>query len=215
MHDLRMLRDQIGVLRSGLGRRGVLDALAPVIDRAEGLDTDRRALIEAGDERKAARNTNAQEVARRKRAGEPADDLIAVGRGLGDEIAKLDAESRETESQLHRILLEIPNITLADVPAGGEESNVIVKTWGTPRTLGPVAAHWDIAARHGLIDFDRATKISGSGFVVYRGLGARLLRSLLNFFMDLHSGEHGYEEVWPPLLVTRTTMTGTGQLPKF
>jgi seryl-tRNA synthetase len=215
MHDMRMLRDQIAVLRSGLGRRGVLDAMAPVIDRAEALETDRRALIQAGDERKAARNSNAQEVARRKRAGEAADDLIAGGRALGDEIAKLEAELRETEAQLQRILLEIPNITLPEVPAGGEEANVIVKTWGTPRTTGTLTPHWEIGARHALIDFDRASKISGSGFIVYRGLGARLIRSMMNFFMDLHAAQHGYEEVWPPLLVTRSTMTGTGQLPKF
>jgi seryl-tRNA synthetase len=215
MHDMRMLRDQIDVLRSGLHRRGMLDTMAPVIDRAEALDADRRALIQAGDERKAARNSNAQEVARRKRAGESADELIAGGRALGDEIAKLEAELRDVETQLQGILLEIPNVTLPDVPAGGEDANTIVKTWGTPRTTGPLAPHWDIGARLGLIDVDRASKISGSGFVVYRGLGARLVRSLLNFFMDMHGATHGYEEVWPPLLVTRTTMTGTGQLPKF
>jgi seryl-tRNA synthetase len=215
MHDMRMLRDQIDVLRLGLRRRGALDAMAPVVDRAEALDVDRRTLIQAGDERKALRNSNAQEVARRKRAGEPADDLIAGGRALGDEIAKLETELREVEAKLQRILLEIPNVTLPEVPAGGEERNTIVKTWGTPRTTGPLAPHWDIGARHGLIDLDRASKISGSGFIVYRGLGARLIRSLLNFFMDMHGAHHGYEEVWPPLLVTRVTMTGTGQLPKF
>src|SRR5438067_2122017 len=116
MHDMRMLREQIGVLRDGMRRRGVLQALDPVIQRAEGLDADRRTLIQAGDERKAARNSNAQEVARRKRAGEPADDLIAGGRALGDEIAKLESELRQVEAQLQGILLEIPNVTLPDVP---------------------------------------------------------------------------------------------------
>jgi len=215
MHDMRMLREQIEVLRSGLRRRGVLDAMAPVVDRAEALDADRRTLIQAGDERKAARNSNAQEVARRKRAGEPADDLIAGGRALGEEIARLESELREVEAQLQGILLEIPNVTLPDVPAGGEEANIIVKTWGTPRTTGKRLPHWESGARHGMIDVDRASKISGSGFMVYRGLGARLIRSMLNFFMDVHGAKHGYEEVWPPLLVTRATMTGTGQLPKF
>lgn len=215
MHDMRMLREHIGLLRDGMRRRGALETLDPVIQRAEGLDADRRTLIQAGDERKAARNSNAQEVARRKRAGEPADDLIAGGRGLGDEIAKLESELRAVEAQLQGILLEIPNVTLPDVPAGGEEANTIVKTWGTPRTTGKLLPHWDIGARHGMIDVDRASKISGSGFIVYRGLGARLIRSMLNFFMDTHGAEHGYEEVWPPLLVSRATMTGTGQLPKF
>jgi seryl-tRNA synthetase len=209
-----MLREQIDVLRDGMRRRGIFDAIGPVIANAERLDQDRRTLIQAVDERKAARNTNAQEVARRKRTGEPADDFIAAGRSLGAEIGKLEAELRDVESGLQRILLEIPNVTLGEVPAGGEERNVIVKTWGTPRTSGALTPHWDIGARLGLIDLERGAKISGSGFVVYRGLGARLVRALLNFFMDLHT-THGYSEVWPPQLVTRATMTGTGQLPKF
>ena len=215
MHDLRMLRDQIDVLREGLRRRGALDTLAPVLRRAEGLEQQRRALIVASDERKAARNSNAQEVARRKKAGEAADELITLGRSLGDEIAKLEADLREVESGLQGIVLEIPNVTLPNVPEGGEEKNEIVKSWGTPRTTGKLQPHWDIGTRLGLIDLERSVKISGSGFIAYRGKGARLIRSLLNFFMDMHSGEHGYQEVWPPQLVTRQTMTGTGQLPKF
>lgn len=215
MHDLRMLRDQIDVLREGLRRRGALEGLGPVLRRAEGLEQQRRALIVAADERKAARNTNAQEVARRKKAGESADELISLGRSLGEEIAKLESDLREVESGLQGIVLEIPNITLPSVPEGGEEKNEIVKSWGTPRTTGKLAPHWDIGARLGLIDLERSSKISGSGFIVYRGRGARLVRSLLNFFMDLHSREHGYEEIFPPQLVTRQTMTGTGQLPKF
>jgi len=215
VHDIRMLRDQIEALRDGMRKRGTLDALAPTIERAERLDQDRRTLIQAGDERKAARNANAQEVARRKKSGEPADDLIAGGRALGDEIAKIENDLREVEESLQRIQLEIPNVTLPAVPAGGEEHNVIQKTWGTPRTGDKVAPHWEIGARLGIIDIERSAKISGSGFIVYRGLGARLIRSLLNYFMDVHGRQHGYEEVWPPLLVTRQTMTGTGQLPKF
>src|SRR3954469_3631914 len=141
---MRMLREQIDVLRDGMRRRGNFAAIGPVIDSAERLDQERRTLIQAVDERKAARNVNAQEVARRKRGGEPADDLIASGRALGDEIAKLEADLRDVEAKLQRIMLEIPNVTLPDVPPGGEESNVIVKTWGTPRTAGPLVPHWDI-----------------------------------------------------------------------
>lgn len=215
MHDLRMLRDQIDVLREGLRRRGALESLTPVLQRAEGLDQQRRTLIAAADERKASRNSNAQEVARRKKASEAADELIAMGRSLGDEIGKLEAELRDVESALQGILLEIPNVPLPEVPDGGEAKNVIVKTWGTPRTGGTLAPHWEIGGRLGLIDIERSAKISGSGFIVYRGMGARLVRSLLNFFMDMHAKEHGYEEVWPPQLVTRQAMTGTGQLPKF
>ena len=210
-----MLREQVDALRDGMRRRGVLDTLAPAIERGVALERDRRALIQAADERKAQRNANAQEVARRKRAKESADDLIAQGRALGDEIAQIDRDLAGVEAELQRVLLEIPNVPLPEVPAGGEEANVIVREWGTPRSPDGVKPHWEIAAALGLFDLERAGKVSGSGFVFYRGAGARLVRALVNYFMDTHRDEHGYEEVWPPLLVNRATMTGTGQLPKF
>jgi seryl-tRNA synthetase len=215
MHDLRVLRDQVDHLREAMRRRGMEDVIAPHLQRGESLERDRRALIQATDERKAQRNTNAQEVARRKRAGEPADDLIAQGRALGDEIARLEGELAQIENELTGVLLEIPNITLPVVPSGGEEANVVVREWGSPRSRDGVKPHWEIAATLGIIDLDRASKVSGSGFVFYRGQGTRLVRALLNFFIDLHRDEHGYEEIWPPVLVNRQTMTGTGQLPKF
>ncbi|HEV8497237.1 MAG TPA: serine--tRNA ligase [Gemmatimonadaceae bacterium] len=215
MHDLRVLREQIDLLRDGMRRRGVLDALAPIIDRGQDAERERRTLIQAVEERKAQRNAIAQDVAKRKRAKEGADDLIAQGRALGDEISQLEGELATVETELNRALLEIPNLTLPDVPGGGEEQNVIVREWGTPRPSAGVKPHWEIGAKLGMIDIERASKVSGSGFVFYRGLGARLVRALLNYFMDVHREEHGYEEVWPPLLVNRATMTGTGQLPKF
>src|SRR5438034_783189 len=183
MHDIRVLREQMQMLRDALSRRGALDGLAPVRDRAERLERERRTVIQAVEERKAARNTTSQEVAKRKRNGESADDLIARGRALGDEIARLETELGTAEEELRRILYEIPNVTLADVPAGGEENNRVVKEWGTPRPATGTA-HWDIGARLGIIDLDRAAKISGSGFACYRGMGARLARSLLMYFMD-------------------------------
>jgi seryl-tRNA synthetase len=186
-----------------------------LIDRGEGLDRDRRTLIQAVEERKAARNANSQEVARRKKAKESADELISRGRELGEEIARLEGELEAVEVNLRTILLELPNITLPEVPAGGEECNRIVKEWGTPRDRDGVRPHWEVGAELGIIDLERAAKVSGSGFVCYRALGARLVRALINFFIDLHGREHGYEEVWPPVLVSRATMTGTGQLPKF
>jgi seryl-tRNA synthetase len=210
-----MLREQVEALRDGMRRRGTLDALAPAIDRGVALERERRTLIQSADERKAQRNANAQEVARRKRAKEDADELIAQGRALGDEIAQIDRDLAGVEAELQRVLLEIPNVPLAEVPAGGEEANMIVREWGTPRAPEGVKPHWQIAAALGLFDLERAGKVSGSGFVFYRGAGARLVRALVNFFMDTHRDEHGYEEVWPPLLVNRATMTGTGQLPKF
>jgi seryl-tRNA synthetase len=215
VHDLRVLREQIDLLRDGMRRRGVLDALAPIIDRGQDAERERRTLIQAVEERKAQRNAIAQDVAKRKRAKEDADDLIAQGRALGDEISQLEGELATVEAELNRALLEIPNLTLPDVPGGGEEQNVIVREWGTPRPSTGVKPHWEIGAKLGMIDIERASKVSGSGFVFYRGLGARLVRALLDYFMDVHREEHGYEEVWPPLLVNRATMTGTGQLPKF
>jgi seryl-tRNA synthetase len=141
--------------------------------------------------------------------------VIARSRELGDEIGKLETELDGIEAQLHGILLEIPNMTLPEVPAGGEEHNKIVKEWGAPRKEPGLKPHWDVGTQLGILDLERAAKVSGSGFVAYRGLGARMARSLLQFFMDSHCNVHGYEEVWPPDVVTRTTMTGTGQLPKF
>jgi seryl-tRNA synthetase len=215
MHDIRVLREQMDMLRDALNRRGALDGLGVVLERAEGLERERRTMIQAVEERKAARNVSSQEVAKRKRNKEDADDLIAQGRALGEEIARLETELDVAEKALQRILLEIPNITLPAVPSGGEESNRVVKEWGTPRRENGLKPHWEIGARLGIIDLERAVKVSGSGFVVYRGGGARLARALLQYFMTVHSEEHGYEEVWPPDLVNRQTMTGTGQLPKF
>ena len=215
MHDLKALRDQIDALRDAMRRRGKLDQLGQLIDRAEVLDRDRRATIQAVEERKAARNTATQEVARRKKAKENADDVVAQSRALGEEIARLESELATAEAELEGIMLELPNYTLPDVPAGGEECNVIVREWGTPRREEGLRPHWEIAEKLGIIDLARGAKISGSGFVVYRGAGARLVRSLMNLFLDVHTREHGYEELWVPVVVNRATMTGTAQLPKF
>lgn len=215
MHDLRVVREHLGDLREAMRRRGALDGLGPQLDRCEALDRERRLLTQAVDERRAARNASSQEVARRKRAGEPAEDLIAEGRALGDEIGRLEGELAAAERALVGILLEVPNVTLPDVPAGGEECNVIVREWGDPRPSAGVRPHWEIAEALGLVDLARATKVRGSGFAVFRGAGARLVRSLMSFFLDTHAGDHGYEEIWPPALVNRASMTGTGQLPKF
>ena len=215
MHDMRALREQVDLLRDAMRRRGSDNGVLELIDRGEALERDRRTLIQAVEERKAARNANAQEVARRKKAKESADELIARGRELSEEIARLEGELDSVEGRLRTILLELPNATLPEVPAGGEEHNVVVKEWGQPRDSTGVRPHWEIGATLGIIDLERATKISGSGFVCYRASGARLVRGLINFFIDLHTREHGYEEVWPPVLVNRATMTGTGQLPKF
>ena len=215
MHDLRTLRDNLGVLRDGMRRRGKADTYGPVIDRADALDRERRRLIVDVEEKKAARNANSQEVARRKKAGESADGLIAGGRTLGDAIATVEVALGSADAELGQILLEIPNVTLPDVPDGDETHNVIVRTWGIPRTGDVVPPHWEIGERLGILDLPRGVKVAGSGFIAYRGAGARLQRAFLNFFLDLHTTEHGYEEVWVPFAVNRASMVGTSQLPKF
>jgi seryl-tRNA synthetase len=215
MHDLRLVREGLDDLREAMRRRGALATLGPQLDRCEALERERRLLIQAVEERKAARNAASQDVAKRKRTGEPADELIAAARALGEEIARLERELADAEGELAAILLEIPNVTAPDVPGGDESHNVVVRTWGEPRPSDGVRPHWEIAAEHGLFDLERAAKISGSGFAVLRGDGARLVRSMLSFFLDVHTREHGYEEIWPPVLVNRASMTGTGQLPKF
>ena len=189
--------------------------MAPIIDRAVQLDGDRRATIQAVEERKAARNALSQEVARRKRAGESADEEQASSRALGEEIATLESELGAAQTELDSLLLQLPNAVLADVPGGGEEHNAVVRSWGEPRAASGVAPHWEIGEKLGLIDLPRGAKIAGSGFIVFRGAGAGLVRGLLNLMLDLHTREHGYEEIWVPVLANRSAMTGTSQLPKF
>jgi seryl-tRNA synthetase len=210
-----MVREHIDALRAGMRRRGALDALSPAIDRAVALDKSRRDTIQAVEERKAARNSVSQQVGQRKRAGEAADDLQQQSRALGDEIARLDRELAETEAELSAILLELPNVTLDEVPAGGEEKNSVVRHWGEAREGAKVEPHWEIGTRLGIIDFERGAKISGTGFIVFRRMGARLVRSLLNLMLDVHTEQHGYEETWVPVVVNRASMIGTAQLPKF
>ena len=215
MHDYRVLRDDVELLRGAMERRGKRDQYEPVIARGIALDAARRAMIQAVEEKKAARNQNSQEVARRKRNKEDAEELIAAGRVLGEEIATLEYDLGQSQADLDAILLDLPNVTLDEVPAGDESANRVEKSWGTPRDSAGCKPHWDLAAQLGILDLERGAKISGSGFIVMRGAGARLTRALMNLFIDLHTREHGYEEVWVPILVNRRTMIGTGQLPKF
>jgi seryl-tRNA synthetase len=202
-------------LRDGMRRRRELDTLAPRIDRAEVLDARRRALIQQVEEKKATRNAVSQEVARLKKQKESADDLIRDMRVLGEEIAIIEGTLSESERELDQILMQLPNVPLADVPEGGEENNRVVRAWGEPRASDGVRPHWEIGEQLGILDLAAGAKVSGSGFIVLRRGGARLVRALMSFMLDLHTREQGYEETWVPFLVTRETMTGTGQLPKF
>ncbi len=215
MHDLRLVREHMHLLRDGFVRRGKLDTLGPILDRIESLEKERRALITATEDRKARRNVMTQDVAQKKRAGEDTTELVAESRSIGGEIARLEADLSATELTMDGLMLELPNITRAAVPAGDDTQNAVVRSWGTPRVDAGVRPHWDVAGEMGLVDLARGAKISGSGFIVYRGYGAKLVRALINLMLDVHSTEHGYDETWVPLVVNRASMTGTGQLPKF
>ena len=215
MHDLRLLRDAADELRAGLARRGKLEALAATVDQAQRLDVETRKATHAVEELKAARNAATQEVARRKRTGETAEELIVRGRALGDEIAALEQRRAAAEAERDALLLELPNVPHSDVPEGGEDANVVVRSWGEPRPTDGVRPHWEVGDALGVLDLGRGAKLSGSGFPVFRGAGARLVRALMSFMLDLHTREHGYEETWVPFVVNRAAMVGTSQLPKF
>lgn len=215
MLDPKLIRDDIALLRDAMTRRGKLDAYGPLLDEAESLDRARRNAIQQVEEKKAERNRVSQEVGKRKKAGEDAADLQASARTLGEEIAAHEAELAVIQARVDELLLSIPNVTLQDVPAGDETQNVIVRTWGEPRATAGVVPHWEVGERLGLFDLPRGAKIAGSGFIVYRGLGARMIRSLMNMMLDLHTGTFGYDETWVPVLVNRASMIGTSQLPKF
>jgi seryl-tRNA synthetase len=195
----------------------MLDGLASTLDRAESLEQQRRAAIRAVEDKRAESNAITQEVRRRKQRGDSADDLIEQGRVLGAELDRLDRQRGEVEAAFGALVAELPNITLPDVPAGGEQANRVIRTWGTIRPSEGVRPHWEVAGPDGagLLDLTRGAKVAGSGFVAFRGLGARFVRALIAFMLDLHTTEHGYEEVWVPLVVNRASMFGTAQFPKF
>jgi seryl-tRNA synthetase len=212
--DPTVLREHPELLRDTLRRRGSGD-LTVAADQFDQVDERWRGAVHAVEQLKAERNANTEAVKRAKQARENADELIAKGRVIGSEIGALETNAAGLQEERERVLYQLPNILLPDVPSGGEDQNKELRSWGTPRSSDGVKPHWEIGEALGIIDLARGAKIAGSGFVVFRGAGARLVRALMNWFLDVHTREHGYEEVWVPLLVNRQTMTGTGQLPKF
>ncbi|MHB8792274.1 MAG: serine--tRNA ligase [Thermoleophilia bacterium] len=213
MLDIKRLRSEPDEVRKALERRGID---APLDEFAE-LDKKRREIIVEAEEKKALRNQVSDEVAMAKRSGEDASEKISAMKKVGEQIKALDLMLKDLESQLDDIVLELPNTPLPDVPEGADENdNVTIRTWGEPRSFDFEArAHWDLGAELGIIDQERGAKVAESRFTLLRGLGARLERALINFFLDLHTGEHGYTELFPPILVNSASMRGTGQLSKF
>jgi seryl-tRNA synthetase len=216
MLDLRLIRQEPELVRAGLAVRGAAERGNEVVDRIIGLDEERRTLIAEGDGLKARRNTVSQQVGERKRRGEDAGDVIAEMKTVGDRIREIDTRLRDIEGEIETLLLHTPNLPHASVQPGGEEANQVIRSWGEKGSFSfEPRPHWDLAAELGLLDLPAGAKIAGSGFPVFRGAGAKLERSLINWMLDLHSEEHGYTEIAPPFLVNRDSMQGTGQYPKF
>ncbi|MEC2157584.1 serine--tRNA ligase [Virgibacillus halodenitrificans] len=214
MLDMKYLRNNFQEVKEKLAHRG--EDLTE-LDKFEELDTKRRELISETEKLKAKRNEATKQISVLKKEKKDAEPAIKEMRKVGDEISELDKQLKEIEEQLQHMMLSIPNIPHESVPVGeDEEDNIAVRNWGVVKDFDfDAQAHWDIATNLDILDFERAGKVTGSRFVFYKGLGARLERALLNFMMDLHADEHGYEEMLPPQIVNRTSMTGTGQLPKF
>ena len=214
MLDIRRLRLKPEAVKNALARRA--SELVAIVDHVLSLDKERREALAVVNELKAERNTSSKQVGELKRQGEDTEAIIAAMRVTGDRISEIDEKVRTIDHELEELLLAIPNTPLDEVPEGDEDHNRIEKTWGDlPAFDFEPLPHWELGESLDILDLARGSKISGSGFPVLKGLGARLQRGLINYFLDVHTGEHGYTEVRVPYLVTRQTMIGTGQLPKF
>ena len=187
------------------------------IDALLSLDAERRAALTSFEQLRAEQNRVSKEIGARKKRKEPADDLLKEMRRAAERVKEREATMRAIEEKLRDRLIRVPNMPHADVPVGRTpEDNPVVRTWGAPkeRSFKP-KPHWELAADLDIVDFERAAKISGSHFALFKGDGARLERALINFMLDLHRQEHGYREISPPLIVNRASMFSTGQLPKL
>jgi seryl-tRNA synthetase len=215
MIDVRRVRHDPDAARAALARRRDPVALAQLEQVIE-LDKRRRELVAGVEQLQAHRNAQSSEVAQRKKHHTPADDLLAELKRSGEEVRALEADLKDVEALLDEHLLNVPNFLLTHVPDGEADANRVARTWGTPlHHTFAAKPHWDLGAALGLFDLPRGAKLAGSGFPLFTGAGARLVRALANFMLDLHTREHGYLEVQPPYLVNRASLTGTGQLPKF
>ncbi len=216
MLDIKRIREQPDQVRERLAVRGD-PGLGAAVGRALELDEARRALVADVDDMRARRNEVSPRVGELKREGrdDEAGAVIREMRELGDRLADREARLAEVEADLETVLMELPNTPSADVPPGGEADAVVLREWGDEPAAFERRPHWELGEALGILDLARGAKISGSGFPVYKGAGARLERALVNFMVDLHTTEHGYTEVWPPLLVNADSARGTGHLPKF
>jgi len=216
MLDLKRIRNNPEDVKAGLlGRSKDFDT--SVVDKVIELDERRRSILVEVENLKSRRNQVSAEIPKRKKAGENVEPIMAEMKKLGEDVKAFDIEVTEIDENIKNILLSIPNIPNANVPEGASaEENVEIRKWGEPTEFKfEPQAHWDLGVNLNLFDWERAGKITGSRFTVYKGLGAKLERAIINYFLETHTEESGYTEVLPPYLVNRESMTGTGQLPKF
>ena len=213
MHDLSFFRNNFERVAERLASRGPI----PSLDRFRELDRARRAAISQSEQLKAAANAESAEIGKLRRQGEDTTARQERVRRMKEQIAGLDDQVKSLEAEFHELLAGIPNIPHESVPVGRDsEDNVEVRRVGEPRQFDfEPKAHWDLGAELGILDLERAAKISGARFALYWGVGAKLERALVNFMLDVHTREHGYTEVLPPFLVNSASLFGTGQLPKF
>ena len=213
MLDMKFVRENPEkVIEAVHNRNGELN-----LDEFLALDKERRELTQQVEVLKNERNTASKAIGQLKKAGENAEEKMAEVRAIGDKIAADDTRLREIEARLKEIMLSIPNVPAEDCPIGkSDEDNPEVRKWGEPRKFDfEPLSHWEIGEKLDILDFERGHKISGARFTVYKGLGSRLERAVINFYLDLHTSEHGYTEFFPPFIVNADSMQGTGQLPKF
>jgi seryl-tRNA synthetase len=213
MLDLHFVREHPDRVAAGLAKRGQRMAL----DELQSLDTRRRALLVEIEGLKRHRNESSKKIGDIMKGGGDATPLRNEMKSLGEKVAALEIQSDEIEASLSELMKRLPNMPHESVPAGTTaDDNVVARTWGTPRTFAfTPQAHWDLGAALGILDFERAARMTGARFALLTGDGARLERALINFMLDLHTKEHGYTEVLPPFMVNAGALFGTGQLPKF
>jgi seryl-tRNA synthetase len=215
MLDLNFVRDHLSSVEEKLRQRGMNPA--QVLKDFPQVDAQRRQAIAAAETLKAHRNRVSEEIAKRKKAGEDPTDLLAESKNFREQIQEFEKAAEEYDGRMQKVLVGLPNIPHPSVPVGNRaEDNVEVRRWGTPPAFDfTPKPHWEIGEQLGILDLERAVKITGGRFALYWGAGARLERALANFMLDLHTGEQGYTEVLPPFLVNSDSMYGTAQLPKF
>jgi seryl-tRNA synthetase len=213
MYDLNFFRNSLEQIRERLATRGyVLD-----VNTFRELDSRRRQCVTESEQLKAERNQATAQIGKLRQAGADTTERQQQVRAMGERIAELDKQAAELEAEFRDFLSRIPNLPHESVPVGqSEDANVEVRRWGTPREFSfTPKPHWDLGADLAILDLERAAKVTGARFAVYWGIGARLERALINFMLDLHTREHGYQEVLPPFLINSASLYGTGQLPKF